>query len=271
MFDRLWPYFAALGTGLVFASQAFGQGAAGSQDGSSQGRLAKLLSSLFFGGDTLAQWIIAVTGVVAISVAIWAVVVLRRSLNATRIAVEEARQSTKAAERTADAARKQADLAEASMLRLERPYLFLEISETHYLRSPGSDRPFLRCFFVNHGRTPAVLQSISLQLIDDSQGSLRLPLDVTTKTYEVIRPGAHTEIRVVPVEGSAKGRKWGEDEATKLVLLGVAVYQDGAGYEHTDSFCLRASYGADNFVVEGGTEYNKRTTTRPVDRNSGPA
>ena len=250
MFDRLWPYYTAFGTGIALVSPAFGQ-------------TADPIAPLTIGGDSLAQWIIAASGVVAIAVAIWIVILLRNTLTDVRETVKEARQVTKAAVSAAEAAKQQADFAEGSMLRLERPYMFLEISETHYLRRPGSNPPFLRCFFVNHGRTPAVLQSISLQLIDDSQAALRVPNSAATNTYEVIRPGAHTEIRVVSVEGSPEGTKWEGDDATKLVLLGVAEYQDGAGFLHTDSFCLRASYGADYFVVEGGTEFNKRTTTRP--------
>ena len=250
MFDRLWLYYTAIGTGLALASPALGQ-------------TADPIAPLVFGGETLAQWVIAASGVVAIAVAIWVMILLRRMLAETRETLQEARKVTKAAVSAAEAAKQQADFAEGSLLRLERPYMFLEISETHYLRRPGSSPPFLRCFFVNHGRTPAVLQSISLQLIDDSQTSLRLPNSAATNTYEVIRPGAHTEIRVVPVEGSPEGTKWEGDEAAKLVLLGVAEYQDGAGFLHTDSFCLRASFGADYFVVEGGTEFNKRSTTRP--------
>ncbi|MDH3739063.1 MAG: hypothetical protein OER92_07705 [Alphaproteobacteria bacterium] len=250
MFDRLWPYYAAFGTSISLVSPTFAQ-------------TAEPIVPLTFGGTTLAQWIIAVAGLIAVGVAIWAVILLRTLAAANREINEETKKGVQAAERAADAARNQAEFAEGSMLRQERPYMFLEISETHYLRRPGANPPFLRCFFVNHGRTPAVLQSISLQLIDDSQASLSLPSATAVNTYEVIRPGAHTEIRVVPVDASPDGKKWEGDEATNLVLLGVAEYLDGAGFLHTDSFCLRAAYGADYFVVEGGTEYNTRTTTRP--------
>lgn len=56
-------------------------------------------------GDTPAQWVMAVSGVAAVFISMWAVYLLKKTLRATRDAVTEAKKATKAAEDAVTATR----------------------------------------------------------------------------------------------------------------------------------------------------------------------
>ena len=198
------------------------------------------------------------------------IVLIRYTLKYTKIAaghtegmLDEAKETTKAAAKAAAEARRQADIAELSMTRLERPYLFPEIVQTNYLYNSKKNKPFLRYRFINRGRTPAILQSVSIRLISVPKLPLRLPLGIKIDFYEVVSPGEFTTERTIEVEDSSPGDIWRGVEATKLIFHGSIRYEDVIGALHTDGFCLRATENAEGFVMDGGKTYNYRTSVGP--------
>jgi hypothetical protein len=198
------------------------------------------------------------------------IILIRRTLKYTKIAaghtekmLAEARKTTEAGISAANEARRQADIAELSIRNLERPYLFPEIVKPDRERDAGNYKAFLRYRFKNHGRTPAVLQSVSVRLESAPELPLRLPLVVNTDVYEVVSPGASTAERRVYVDDTCLYEPWNGVEATKMVFHGSIGYGDMAGTQHTDYFCLRTNENAKGFVMEGGETYNRRTSVGP--------
>lgn len=192
-----------------------------------------------------------------------AVIEARKATKITRAAVTEAKKTTKAAVKAATEARRQADIAELSIRNLERPYLFPEIADTDYLRNSKPNKPFLRYRFINHGRTPAILKSVSVRLVSIPKLPLRVPLGVKIDGYEVVASGKFTTDKTIDVEGSNVGDTWRGVEATKLIFHGCISYEDVTGTLHADHFCLRFTKNAKSFVIDGGKTYNYRTSVGP--------
>ncbi|SLN76832.1 hypothetical protein [Oceanibacterium hippocampi] len=105
-------------------------------------------------GDTIPQWIMAVSGVVALIVSIWAVWLLKQTLRATR-------DATKEAERGATAAFAAIDLSRENMQLQLRPYLSTTPNLT--LSFGGNRVPMVEVTVKNSGNTPAKEISYSIK------------------------------------------------------------------------------------------------------------
>jgi hypothetical protein len=188
-----------------------------------------------------------------------------RTLLYTKRAVEEAKQTTAAAIAANVEAKRQADLAEESFKRLERPYLFIKIVETFHLRNIGQNEiAWLAYTLVNYGKSPAILRSVAIGLQDNPDLPLRTPMAIENKTYDVIESGGElAKNRSVKVTQGVKGKRYTGAYATMLILHGYVQYDDPTGAFHHDRFCLRGMNGGAAFEIEGGEEYNSRTTTYP--------
>lgn len=214
-------------------------------------------ADVFWWGDTPAQWAMAGTGVFALFVSIWAVFLIYKTLKVTRETLREAEDATKAAEVAAGESKRQADIAESSVHRLERPYLFLKLVQIQYLANPRNNQPFLTFKFVNHGRMPAILQRISVNLAPSQVMPAQLPENWGYDVYEVLEPRGESEAHRAFVQGAQPGEKWQSDDAAQLVLHGSIRYHDATGSTlYTDGFCFRLKENAQGLTIFGGEEYN---------------
>ena len=94
--------------------------------------------------DTAAQWVMAISGVAAISISVWAVLLLKSTLNATRDTLHEAEKTTKAAEETI-----------AVTQRVANAQLRAYVGITEGSMDLGGRNPIARFTVKNTGQTPA--------------------------------------------------------------------------------------------------------------------
>ena len=181
-------------------------------------------------------------------------------------------RADKTARISADAANKSANVAEDAFRRLERPYLYVKITETHRLRAgqPYS-QPLIEYSLVNYGKLPAILRSISVGFLNNPPFPLQSTMTIAETRYEVIESnGELLNFRNAVVSGSAGGQKFDGGDATNLILYGVLEYDDPTGAHHVDSFCMRGLPGGTAFTVDGGSEYNWHKTQYPETSLSHP-
>ena len=120
-----------------------------------------------------------------------AVATVKESERATFAALKtagEAKRSAQASIRAANETKRQADISEESFRKLERPYLFVEITEVDSLRK-ATNNPHIRYTLVNYGKTPAVLRTASAKLTILPDMPDRIPMATARDIYEVIAPG----------------------------------------------------------------------------------
>lgn len=185
---------------------------------------------------------------------------------AARDMVTEGEKATTAALEATKEAKRQADFAEESFRRIERPYLFVKITETLQIRNVAPQGfAGLSYTLANYGKTPAILRSVAVGLQDSPSFPLRTPMAIEDKTYAVIEPGgALVNGRTVRVSGDENmGKRYGGTQAKGLVLHGYLGYEDATGAYYFDKFCLRGLPGGSAFEIDGGEEHNSRTTTYP--------
>ena len=96
-------------------------------------------------GDTPAQWIMAASGLAAVGISVWAVLLLRRTLSATRDAVQEARNTTAVARDALNESR-------LSNQRQLRAYLH---TADQNIKIIGAETAAIQIKLVNAGQTPA--------------------------------------------------------------------------------------------------------------------
>lgn len=174
----------------------------------------------------------------------------------------ETRQAGKAIADTLTQTKRQADVAEESYRRLERPYLYVIITDdsglgfsySNAVRMAGARelKPALTYGLVNYGKTPAVFRSIFLELrpleqLDFMNGRPLVALNVPRKEWhEVIPPEDSVGGRTLEVLGSVPGERIPEN--VSLALHGVLTYEDMARTLYTHHFVLVRRYG--RFVLE---------------------
>lgn len=204
------------------------------------------------------------------------IVLLLRTLKYTKDAagaardmVVEGEKATAAAMSAAVEAKRQADHTERSFRRLERPYLFLIITEQVYLANPGGGmEPSIAYTLANYGKTPAILRSVYLELTPftnvhfTEKGKPRVPAGVPkVKWYEVIPPGEQTRHRRINVTGPDVKKRY-PPRTIDLALHGLIEYEDPTKALHFHHFVMVRS--DDDFVQEYSlhhTEYPKEAET----------
>lgn len=211
-----------------------------------------------------AMWMSFAAGI-QILVSTAGVCLLLRNLKLVRESNANARQSTRTAIKATKAAQKSADIQEESFRRLERPYLFVRLTNTDGLRvSRPGQIPWLSYTLVNYGKMPAILRSISVRLQNNPEFPLRIPMAIAEQFVEVIAPQEQlTTEQTVNVENGQAGDKYDGQEATLLVMHGIIQYEDPTGAFHTDGFAVRGNSGSQSFRIDGGSEYNWHRTLPP--------
>lgn len=138
---------------------------------------AKVAGPIFIGGDTLAQWIMAIAGIIAVGISGWAVWLLWKTLKATRDMITEAERTTRAAEETTAVARDTLNETRISAERQLRAYIsFIRVETLTTMDHRREDRPrkvdgyALRITIENAGHTPAIdcLITASIAIVDAS-------------------------------------------------------------------------------------------------------
>lgn len=106
--------------------------------------------------DTLAQWLMAILGVIATGISIMAVYLLKRTLEATRLAVNQAEEGTRAAHVGAEAAREANKITREAYMAQQRPWLRWEIIQPISINRHGNSlRVDISAVLENFGNTPA--------------------------------------------------------------------------------------------------------------------
>ncbi|WP_080507378.1 hypothetical protein [Rhodopseudomonas palustris] len=207
---------------------------------------------------------------VTLSYSRWQIALSVATVLGLALTVLYARNSTRAAIVAAKAANSSAVVAEEAFRRLERPYLYIKITETTLLRQTASYKapPGIQYQLWNHGKLPAILHSISIGLLNSPEFPLKSTMATTEPTYEIIWPGsAAKDFRFIRVCDAPVGDHFQGARATNLVLYGILEYDDPTGARHTDSFLMRGLPNATAFVIDGGEEYNWHETSYPGDRS----
>lgn len=163
------------------------------------------------------------------------------------------RRSVKAAINANRHAERQANIAEESFRRLERPYLFLKITDASPLRNPGSrPAPGILYTIVNYGKTPAVLRSIAIGIQENPELiPPRVPFGMHEEIYEVIEAGGEMAgSRYVRVSNVKEDRRFRGQDCIALILHAIISYDDPAETYYHDTITLRGNPGGDSFRVE---------------------
>ena len=127
-------------------------------------------------------------------------------------------------------------------------------------------KPRITYTLFNYGKMPAVLRSIYAEMVAAPKLPLRVPIDSSELTYEVIVAGGEkNNPEVAIVENSEPGQRFTGLVRTSLIFHGLITYEDAMGTLYHDRFCLRKNEGG-GFHIDGGTEYNHRKTIYPEDR-----
>lgn len=181
--------------------------------------------------------------------------------------------------KSANAALKAANVAERALIELERPYIFVDVSNTKITTTPsgpydpttGSVDESIKtttcsdvtiCFY-NYGRTPATITRLEYhflpvpadgicEYIDHREvGGTELPIG------SVSAPGhPHSEIGR-PFANFSEGEKTGVATCVKsLWLVGFARYVDFFGRNHITGFSYVFDEIGERFVKRGGKKYN---------------
>ena len=193
------------------------------------------------------------------------VVLIWRTLKHTAQAEKLTGDALKQAEAQTIIARQSANFTRQSALRLERPYLFIEVQSTDQLRTPAVNMtPQLSYRIVNHGKTPAILRIVAVNLAFEPQYPLRTPWHLNKAIHCVIAPnGGSTQIFHVLVESAKNNDSFAGPIGNGLVLWGAFSYADAIGSSYVDHFCIRGSEDAEFFHLDfedSDGEMNRRFT-----------
>lgn len=182
-------------------------------------------NSLFL-GDGFAQWLMAVTGVIAALISGWAVWLLRGTLVATNRTAEAASENTRA------------------MIGAERPHvrLFRTIKQVD---KSGKVIAVDGVNFRNVGRTPALVKSLAIEYVlaktpplpSECRRIRSFPDDSVMAQRDEEWPRKHY---VPPMDGETKLNELlpghGKD-GFRLFVYGEVVYSDAFGEERKTGFC----------------------------------
>ena len=175
-----------------------------------------------------------------------------RATTAAQEGVIEARKATREAERTAD-------IQETAFRRLERPYLFIEITDIQRLkRVVMGGKPSIRFRVVNYGKTPAILKW-SFFWLGMSEIENRLLVIATDPKYEIIPAQGSLPERGLKVDGTHIGQLLTDDDRKALRLHVEFVYDDVTGATHRHQFTLNGNSTGSFYLARQNqdTEYHE--------------
>lgn len=107
-------------------------------------------------GDTPAQWLMAITGIIAIVLSGWAVWLLRQTLIATNRTIDESTKGTAAAQEAAKAALEANEIVRQANIIDQRPWLRWEIIQPCIIKTNGPNLTLeVSARLTNFGKTTA--------------------------------------------------------------------------------------------------------------------
>ena len=163
--------------------------------------------------------------------------------------------------------RKSTRIAERALTELERPFLYIEVSEPgmsfHDLSgAEGFTTGVLELSFFNYGRTPAHLTRIAYEIDTAPRGSIVPAIDARTVGGREVPYGT-----VSVAEGPYTEREnlrlkfWNEREEIErfeksVWITGFARYRDIFGNHYITGFTQVFAFVGERFVRRGGEQYN---------------
>ncbi len=198
-------------------------------------------------GDTPAQWVMAVAGMAAIFISIWAVFLLWKTLKATRDVLSEAEKTTKAAQDAVAEARKQADAMiriEAAKFILKEVVMYPEGGGERQTRGVPEDGNVITARLQNIGNTPAFpLRSCLLWKIREVPPKIRLPLSAVHHypPGKIVEPGTDIKLKNAfgPISLNKESAAAIQSGDAVLWAYGSISFKDWFGIERTEKFILR--------------------------------
>lgn len=145
--------------------------------------------------DTFAQWIMALFGILALFVSVWAVFLLKMTLKSTRDAVEEAKNGTQAANASVSIAQKIGEAQVRAYMGLKNGGV-LDGFDLEYGKTPSG-----YIVFTNYGSTPAYNVSSAGFLMTGIYMDKREYLLADKQIEKFVRPSA---LGVIVPPGGAK-------------------------------------------------------------------
>jgi hypothetical protein len=201
-------------------------------------------------GDGFAQWIMAGSGIVAVGVSNWAVLLLKHTLIATRAGIQQARDGTHAAIIAAQVAQRQVDITEDTAKRQLRAYL--SIKEAKSSRN-DEERLVLQISFINAGQTPAYNVAVNITMHihdveDDFDYAVPSYADLPLR-FGTIGPGRDfTVMRSRTETNGSEVEQWIKEGKTALVIYGEVLYDDAFDDPKATSFRIMYDAAAANSV-----------------------
>jgi hypothetical protein len=221
-----------------------------------------------FLGDTVAQWIVAVSGLLALGLSAWAVWLLRATVIATRDAVEKAAIGANAAIRSIEVAERATATAARQLhetIGLGRKQLraYVSVAEATVERDVTSERFSVLITFKNYGQTPArkvlIRKGIDIRAADKVGGDFLEERPVADEVPIVTGPG---DGFIARVSITVSGDTWEPllVEENQIVAYGICEYEDIFGEIHQTAFnlCI-AEFGSDRRRVIPAGRFNFAT------------
>jgi hypothetical protein len=154
-------------------------------------------------------------------------------------------------------------VAESALTDLERPYLFLDLSEEVFpkpdimtsgrrrYRFSSNDVPVIY-YIYNTGRTAAILTHRVHRIVDANSEEMPSPINSDVERGEVL-PSALAIDKRCPfsVDWVRKG-----DSLSGVFLIGFIRYKDVFDRRHITGFCAKFDERTNRFALHGGDGYN---------------
>jgi hypothetical protein len=223
--------------------------------------------------ETLWHWIthdaagfftaaLVIVGAVQLVLFVWQLRLIRTSLDDAKISADAAADAAKAASR-------QAHVAEESLAKIERPYLFIfNVSAlgVNEIDGPDEDYTLLRVSYsvANYGKIPAIIKhaQASLSHFTEPLSPAHLDPSHSLLVSPILAPG---EVRAgieetLKWEGRLLTDEWGDKhpdlEAEELWFWSIITYRGPFTDQHETRLCRRYEAGTGFVGPFGGSEYS---------------
>jgi hypothetical protein len=207
--------------------------------------------------------LLVIVGAVQVGLFVWQLKLIRTSL-------EDAKLAADAATDAATAASRQAHVAEETLAKIERPYLFvynvstIKVVDESHLYEDGTSFIGVTYSVANHGKIPAIIKFAlaSLSVSAEPLPPARLDYDHTLVVSPILAPG---EIRI----GIEERLKWEDFKATEydpiapdfgqneLWFWVIITYRGPFSDQHETRICWRFDEATYRFIGPfGGSEHS---------------
>ncbi len=220
---------------------------------------------------TWAMWTLIVS-TAGTAVVIWTLQEIRKTTRATMRAADAANESAHTAQRQTDILTTQTDILNRGTIRIEQPVLQIRLHKNEYLyaapeQDGNYDFPGVKFSFFNYGKTPAILDYASCDLMvvvnSPPPPSVCFPPHINP-THKIrfdnpyVQSGDLSDWRFPSkrFHGSRKIKSDIQELNAFLFLHGFVQYGDLFGYTHRSYFCLEYVPALAQFEPLRWREYN---------------